>query len=137
MIPLYLNEPYRFHTGGHFLTDETWTHSDRTSSDYELIVGVSGVAFLEADGRMYEVKAGDILFLLPGERHRGYRISSPGVSFFWFHFLMPNAPEGERRNVGFPGMRNARIRAAFIFWRGNCFMRRMAVTGSRGRGTIF
>jgi AraC-like DNA-binding protein len=63
--------------------------------EHELIIGISGVVFLESGGRMYEVKAGDILFLLPGERHRGYRMSSPGVSFYWFHFLVPDSPAGE------------------------------------------
>lgn len=95
MIPLYLNEPYRLQMGGQFMSDESWSHMDRTIEDYELIIGVSGVVFLEADGRMYEVKAGDILFLMPGERHRGYRLSSPGVSFYWFHFLIPDVQEGE------------------------------------------
>lgn len=91
MLPLYLHEPYRLRMSGHFLSDETWSHMDRTIADYELIVGVSGVVFMETGGRMYEVRAGDILFLMPGERHRGYRLSTPGVSFYWFHFLVPEA----------------------------------------------
>ncbi len=86
MIPLYWQTPYRIHMGGLFMSDETWSHTDRTITDYELIIGVSGVVFLEADRRMYEVKAGDILFLMPGQRHRGYKLSSPGVSFYWFHY---------------------------------------------------
>ncbi|SDW14868.1 AraC family transcriptional regulator [Paenibacillus sp. CF384] len=89
MLPLYVHEPYRLVMAGQFMSDETWSHTDRTIYDYELIIGVSGVVFLETDGLMYEVKAGDILFLMPGERHRGYRLSSPGVSFYWFHFHLP------------------------------------------------
>ncbi|MBB6673506.1 helix-turn-helix domain-containing protein [Cohnella nanjingensis] len=95
LLPLYLHQPYRLQMGGHFLSDETWSHMDRTITDYELIIGVAGVVFLEADGRMYEVQAGDILLLMPGERHRGYRLSSPGVSFYWFHFLIPDPPTGD------------------------------------------
>lgn len=95
MLSLYLQEPYRLRMGGLFLSDETWSHMDRTITDYELIIGVSGVVFLEADRRMYEVKAGDILFLMPGERHRGYKLSSPGVSFYWFHFHPPEVTVGE------------------------------------------
>lgn len=86
-LPLYLQRPYRFLAGGQFLSDEAWSHIDRTIEDYELIIGVSGTVFMEADGLMYEVKAGDILILKPGVRHRGYRLSLPGVSFYWFHFL--------------------------------------------------
>lgn len=95
MLPLHLREPYKLVSGGQFLSDETWSHRDRTIEDYELIIGVAGVVFLEADGLMYEVKAGDILILQPGERHRGYRLSLPGVSFYWFHFLPPAAPAEE------------------------------------------
>ncbi|WP_239615084.1 helix-turn-helix domain-containing protein [Cohnella mopanensis] len=95
MLPLYLQKPYRLIMGGQFLSYESWSHMDRTISDYELIIGVSGVVFLEADSRMYEVKEGDILVLMPGERHRGYRLSSPGVSFYWFHFLISDEQTGE------------------------------------------
>jgi len=95
VLSLYLQEPYLLQMGGQFMSDETWSHMDRTITDYELIIGVSGVVFLEADRRMYEVTAGDILFLMPGERHRGYRLSSPGVSFYWFHFHVPDTPASE------------------------------------------
>ncbi|MHA7964211.1 helix-turn-helix domain-containing protein [Paenibacillus sp. CAU 1782] len=88
-LPLYWREPYLLQMGGRFQSDCHWSHTDRTINDYELIIGVSGTVFLEANGLMYEVKAGDVLILMPGERHRGYRLSSPGVSFYWFHFLMP------------------------------------------------
>ncbi|ANS75260.1 hypothetical protein AWM70_12145 [Paenibacillus yonginensis] len=90
MFPLYWGKPYQFRMGGQFISDGHWSHMDRTIEDYELIIGVSGVVFLEADGLMYEVKAGDMLLLEPGVRHRGYRLSLPGVSFYWFHFLIPN-----------------------------------------------
>ncbi|THF74045.1 helix-turn-helix domain-containing protein [Cohnella fermenti] len=95
MLPLLLKEPYRLHMGGHFLSDESWSHMERTLTDCELIIGVAGVVFLEADGLLYEVREGDILFLLPGEHQRGYRLSSPGVSFYWFHFALPDPSAGE------------------------------------------
>lgn len=95
MLPVYLESPYRLQLGGQFQSDGHWTHMDRTMNEYELIIGLSGVAFLEADGLMYEVKEGDMLIIMPGERHRGYRLSSPGVSFYWFHFLMPDGAGGE------------------------------------------
>lgn len=89
MLSLYLQQPYTYILGGHFLSDESWSHMDRTIEDYELIIGVSGVIFMEVNGLMYEVKEGDILLLKPGERHYGYKLSQPGVSFYWFHFLLP------------------------------------------------
>jgi len=92
VLPLFLDRPYRLQMGGHFQSDETWSHMDRTITDYELIVGVSGVVFLETEGEMFEIRAGDILFVSPGERHRGYKLSTPGVSFYWFHFLVPDEP---------------------------------------------
>lgn len=89
LLSLYLQQPYTFVMGGRFLSDESWSHMDRTIEDYELIIGVSGVIFIEVNGLMYEVKEGDVLLLEPGERHRGYKLSQPGVSFYWFHFLLP------------------------------------------------
>ncbi|GIO53789.1 MULTISPECIES: helix-turn-helix domain-containing protein [Paenibacillus] len=95
MLPIYLQQPYKLQMGGQFVSDEDWSHMERTISDYELIIGVAGVVFLEAGGQLYEVKAGDMLLLRPGEKHRGYRLSSPGVSFYWFHFLLPPETGGE------------------------------------------
>ncbi|RUS47947.1 AraC family transcriptional regulator [Cohnella sp. AR92] len=101
MLPLALREPYRLHMGGHFLSDESWSHTERIITDCELIIGVSGVVFLEAAGLLYEVREGDILILMPGEHHRGYKLSSPGVSFYWFHFAEPDA-SGEDPGVRIP-----------------------------------
>ncbi|WP_162515272.1 helix-turn-helix domain-containing protein [Paenibacillus pinistramenti] len=90
-----MDKPYKLRMGGQFMSDEQWSHMERTIEDYELIIGVSGVVFLEADGLMYEVKAGDMLILEPGVRHRGNKLSLPGVSFYWFHFLFPECTASE------------------------------------------
>lgn len=94
-LPVNWDRPYRLLMGGQFKSDDHWSHQDRTINDYELIIGVSGTVFMEAGGLTYEVKGGDMLILAPGERHRGYKLSSPGVSFYWFHFLLPDARQGE------------------------------------------
>lgn len=94
MLPLYLERPHRLVSGGQFLSDEAWTHVERVIAEYELIIGIAGVVFMEVDGVIYEIQAGDILILQPGERHRGYRLSLPGVSFYWFHFYLPEPADG-------------------------------------------
>lgn len=101
MLPIYLKSPHRLVIGGQFLSDEAWAHMERVIQDYELIIGVSGTIFMEVDRVVYEVKAGDILILKPGEKHRGYRLSLPGVSFYWFHFYPPESAQPEETPDGY------------------------------------
>ncbi|CDN42707.1 AraC family transcriptional regulator [Paenibacillus sp. P22] len=98
-LPLHLRQPYRFHEGGRFISDEDWSHMDRIIEDHELMIGVSGVVFLEVDGRLLELRESDILILFPGQRHRGYKLSAPGVSFYWFHFDPAEPPSGEPQSL--------------------------------------
>jgi len=72
---------------GHFITTEAWTHDRRTIDNYELIMGVNGIAYIEQDHIKYEVKPGTALLLLPGHEHGGYELSEPNTSFYWIHFL--------------------------------------------------
>jgi AraC-like DNA-binding protein len=95
VLPFYTHRPYRLHMGGHFLAKEPWSHMARKISDYELLLGVSEVVYLEVDGEPFEIKPGDAMILKPGQFHRGFKPSLPGVSFYWFHFMQPEADDRE------------------------------------------
>ena len=83
-----IRDPIVFISAGQFLCNEEWTHSERIINSYEIIIGVEGVLFLQQDNIQYEIHKGNIILLLPGVIHRGYRPSPAGTSFFWMHFLL-------------------------------------------------
>nr|WP_306220259.1 AraC family transcriptional regulator [Cohnella sp. WQ 127256] len=86
-----MHQPYRLNMGGHFLANEPWSHMARKMSEYELLIGVSENVYLEVEGEPFEIKPGDVMILKPGQFHQGYKPSLPGVSFYWFHFMQPEA----------------------------------------------
>ena len=55
-------------------------------SCFEIIIGVSGTAYIQKDERKFEVTPGDILFLYPNRVHRGYAITPTGIEFYWVCF---------------------------------------------------
>jgi YesN/AraC family two-component response regulator len=48
----------------------------------------TGILYIGQDTQKYQVKAGDILVLMPEHRHWGYEYTTEDdeVSFYWFHF---------------------------------------------------
>ncbi|MFB5660449.1 AraC family transcriptional regulator [Alteribacillus sp. HJP-4] len=85
------NSPVEFVLGGKLLSTGPFTHMKRTINNYEIIIGIEEVLFIECDGVKYEVNPGDILMIQPDQLHAGYAESSPGLSFYWFHVLFPDA----------------------------------------------
>ncbi|MBD2847362.1 helix-turn-helix transcriptional regulator [Paenibacillus sp. IB182496] len=93
-----VREPLPFQWGGLFTADAQWSHADRVIGSWELMIGMEETAYMRVDDTNYALRRGDMLLIGPGERHGGYRISAPGVSFAWFHFdpvepLRPDAGE--------------------------------------------
>jgi AraC-like DNA-binding protein len=82
-----IQKPIEFISGGFFVSDVPWTHSVRTIDTFEIIIGVNKCLYISQNEVDYEVHPGNVLLLLPGHTHRGYRICEEDVSFFWFHFL--------------------------------------------------
>lgn len=80
------NSPVDCISVGQFISNEPWRHLKRTIDNYEMIIGVNGILYIEVDNIQYEVKPGDVLFVQPGTVHVGYADSQPGISFYWFHF---------------------------------------------------
>ncbi|QYR23906.1 AraC family transcriptional regulator [Paenibacillus sp. sptzw28] len=82
-----IKKPVEFISCGHFMSDAPWRHANRSIDSFEIIIGVHKCLYIEQNLRQYEVKPGDVLLLLPGSAHNGYKECEEGVSFFWFHFL--------------------------------------------------
>ncbi len=86
-----IRQPLEFISAGQFHSLRPWTHSRRVIDSFELIVGVRGTLHIQQHNNRYAVEPGSALLLLPGETHFGYQASDPELSFYWVHFLCPEA----------------------------------------------
>lgn len=77
-----------YHSSGHFVSTQPWTHMKRMGENFEIIIGLKGTLYIQQQGEKYEVKPGDVLLLLPGQLHEGYKQADDHneVSFYWVHF---------------------------------------------------
>jgi AraC-like DNA-binding protein len=82
-----IGRPIEFISCGLFISEVPWTHTNRTIDSFEIIIGVIESLYISQGGVEYEVKPGEVLLLLPGEVHEGYRECAEGISFYWFHFV--------------------------------------------------
>ena len=78
-------ENLEFLTGGKFISKGKWIHPTRTISSTEIIAVTEGTVNISVNNDKYVAKAGDVIRILPGEKHGGF-FESEGVSFFWIHF---------------------------------------------------
>jgi AraC-like DNA-binding protein len=83
-----IEKPLEFFSGGVFVSDVPWIHTNRNVESFEIIIGLNKCLYISQDDVEYEVMPGDVLLLLPGVVHRGYKMCEEGISFFWFHFLV-------------------------------------------------
>jgi len=94
MHPTYLSSsiegPISFHSSGLFVSDVPWFHAPRKNPNEEIIIGVSGTLYLEVDNHTYELRENDFLCIPAGTPFKGYKQSNKGLSFYWFHFLLPS-----------------------------------------------
>lgn len=85
-LTIPLEQPVRFHAAGEFVSETQWRHMERAIGNYELIIGIEETAFIREETSTFDIGAGDLLLLWPGMTHGGYRLSRPGVKFWWIHF---------------------------------------------------
>lgn len=88
------DRPVSFARTGKFeALNEAWKHEDYPLEDYELIVVIRDVLYLQYDQKRYVVNEGEMLLLPPtvvlSNRRIGYKASK--CSFYWMHF----SPKGE------------------------------------------
>lgn len=78
-------ENLKFVYGGKFYRKDEWLHETRTIDTTEIIIVTGGEVNMFVEGESYSLKEGEVLKILPGERHGG-TVPSNMTSFFWLHF---------------------------------------------------
>ncbi|WP_251570671.1 helix-turn-helix domain-containing protein [Neobacillus cucumis] len=89
-LKMNVSSPIEFVLGGKLISTEPFTHMKRTMPLCEIIIGINEILYMECNGIDYEVKPGDVLFVLPNQLHLGYKECQAGLSFYWFHVLLPD-----------------------------------------------
>ena len=86
VIKLAMEKPVVHLYSGQFISTGSFVHESRVMDSFEIIIGIKGTLYIEQDDTQYEVSPGDVLLLLSGHRHGGYRASEEELSFYWLHF---------------------------------------------------
>lgn len=81
------DRPFHHFVAGRYTAKRGWQHQTTTLNDnYELIIGVKGVAYLSVNGIDHELTRGKFM-LIPSEATvTGYQKSTVDVEYYWFHF---------------------------------------------------
>lgn len=81
------DRPFHHFVAGRYTAKQGWRHQATTLNDnYELIIGVKGVAYLSVNGTEHELTRGKFM-LVPSEATVvGYQKSPVDVEYYWFHF---------------------------------------------------
>lgn len=86
VLKININKPVHFISGGLFITERPWIHSQRIIDSFEIIIVLNKILYIQEGSTKYEVKPGDVLLLLPNRIHKGYIECDEDLSFYWFHF---------------------------------------------------
>lgn len=98
-IEFSVQHPISFVSAGTFIREASWIHSERIIDSFEIIIGVEGTLFIQQGDEQFVVREGDMLLLLPGVPHKGYKESEGKTSFFWFHFLLKDYNKLEKEEA--------------------------------------
>jgi len=74
-------------------------HPDRVIDSHELIFVRKGELEMEENGHSFLIRPSQALILHAGRRHRGTKVFTKGLSFFWIHFRI----RPETRKAAAPG----------------------------------
>lgn len=91
LIKMQSLAPVSYVSAGRFESEGGWTHSRRNLDTGVLIIGLKGTLYIQESEHQFEVKPGDVLYLLPGVTHFGYYPCPEPLSYFWCHFRL-NVP---------------------------------------------
>ena len=94
-----------FSNMGLFVGGENLIHPETANKTHELIFVVKGQVFIEENGVFHKLNPGDMICLVPGIVHKGYKKSS-GASFFWLHFFAGNYPRFGIYKTALPDLYN-------------------------------
>ncbi|MBP1042503.1 helix-turn-helix transcriptional regulator [Vagococcus sp. BWB3-3] len=83
---LAINQALTFHSAGKFTFNKKWKHSERIATNYEFILGISGVLHLQVGDDFLEIKKDDFVVISPGTYYNGAQFEEGDLSFYWCHF---------------------------------------------------
>jgi AraC-like DNA-binding protein len=86
-IEAHIKKPLKFLSAGIFESNKSWVHSERIIDNFEIIIVVKGIVYIQQNEEKYELHEGDMLLLRPECLHKGYAPSARGTSFYWLHFI--------------------------------------------------
>lgn len=86
IFKLTIDKPVTYLFSGQFISTGSFVHESRVMDSFELIIGIKGTLYIEQDDKQYEVNPGDILLLISGHRHAGFKPTNDELSFYWLHF---------------------------------------------------
>ncbi len=81
-----------FLSAGQFTAQQPWLHPWVTVDSYELIYVLRGTVRLQEGDTVAEAAHGQWLLLRPHAAHGGVGEPQQDVSFWWFHFTLPQLP---------------------------------------------
>ncbi|WP_170311559.1 AraC family transcriptional regulator [Vallitalea okinawensis] len=85
-LKIGISHPCSVVGAGHFISNGDWIHPKRTLDNTEIILCTKGTAYIQHGDMKYEVKENESVVLLPDIQHKGYKVSTESVSFYWYHF---------------------------------------------------
>lgn len=80
------NVPATFTVGGKFISDEPWKHETLQNEDYELIICLAGILYLNVGEKQLTIHPKEMV-LIPNNTKIEGRRQSPSVTFIWLHFI--------------------------------------------------
>lgn len=76
----------RYVSSGEFVSESQWCHTKRNIDSFVILIGLNGKVYVQQGDEKYELIPQSALVLLPHMMHFGYRVSGPGISYYWCHF---------------------------------------------------
>ncbi len=79
--------PLKYNSCGNLISKQEFQHHKRSFDIYVLILVNHGVLYINQNGKEYEIKENQYIFLNKEEEHYGYKASVGDLSYFWVHFV--------------------------------------------------
>ena len=86
---LNIGTPVAHLASGLFTSGPYWMHKPMYhDGNFEIIIVIQGILYLQVDDKQYELKEHDVLALPPYHHLHGWQVSPEHTQYFWFHFFM-------------------------------------------------
>jgi AraC-like DNA-binding protein len=90
MIALSIPPFPTFIRGGEFTFHTGERHFSRVFTVFDLLYVKKGTLLMQEAGKRFDVKEGQYVILVPGERHEGYADCIEETDYVWMHFVIPD-----------------------------------------------